>query len=84
MSKVYRAYLLKYLPSISRSLRGKKKDVRKKKNLITGVIAKGMETEILLIQIELQNLETTDPRKYLSDVPTASSCQTPNLACIDS
>ena len=74
----------KILAQHLQELKGKEERCEEKKNLITGVIAKGMETEILLIQIELQNLETTDPRKYLSDVPTASSCQTPNLACIDS
>lgn len=76
MSKICSVYLLKYLPSISKSLRGKNKRCEEK-NLVTSVVAKGMETEILLIQTELQNL---DGRKYLSNFPHNSSCNPPNVA----
>ena len=59
MSKIYSVYLLKYLSRISKSLRGKNKKCEEK-SLMTGV-AKGTETEILLNQMELQNLETRAP-----------------------
>lgn len=57
MSKIYSVYLLRYFPSIYRRLRGNNKRSKENILIIVVVVEKGMETRILFVQTELQNLK---------------------------